>query len=131
MRSLDIIAREALSVENTPYGAVGTLHSGEDLQAWWVWKDEEEIEPTLSVLDRDDLLYVIRGSLRLELEGREPVILGAGEMTVIPAGTPFRGYRWPRAGEPCQFLAVAPAGATFTRLSEAVASPAPPDATAA
>lgn len=131
MRSLDIIAREALSVEDTPYGAVGTLHAGDDFQAWWVWKDEEEVEPTFSVLDRDDVLYVIRGSLRLELKGQEPVILGAGEMTVIPAGTPFRGYRWPRDGEPCQFLAVAPAGATFTRLSEPAASPDPPAATAA
>lgn len=118
MNPLDVIARQALSVENTPYGAVGTLHAGGDLEAWWIWKDGEEVEPTLSVLDRDDLLYVIRGSLRLELDGREPVVLRAGELIVIPAGTPFRGYRWPRDGEPCHFLAVAPAGATFTRLSE-------------
>jgi hypothetical protein len=27
-----------------------------------------------------------------------------------------RAYRWPRDGEPCLFLAVASAGATFTRL---------------
>lgn len=74
------------------------------------------MEPTLSVMDRDDLLYVVRGSLRLELEGRDPLVLAAGDLFVIPAGTQFRGYRWPRDGEPCLFLAVAPAGATFTRL---------------
>ena len=38
------------------------------------------------------------------------------QLFVIPAGTPFRGFRWPREGEPCLFLAIAPAGATFTRL---------------
>lgn len=116
MRPLDVTARQALSQEDSPYGAVGALHAGSDLEAWWIWKDGEEVEPTLAVMDRDDLLYVIRGSLRLELEGREPLVLRAGEVFVIPAGTPFRGYRWPRDGEPCLFLAVAPAGATFTRL---------------
>jgi mannose-6-phosphate isomerase-like protein (cupin superfamily) len=114
MSALDVISRQALSQEDSPYGAVGVLHSGSDLKAWWIWKDGEEVDPTLSVTDRDDLLYVVRGSLRLELEGREPVVLRAGELFVIPAGTPFRGYRWPRDGEPCLFLAVAPAGATFT-----------------
>ena len=47
-------------------------------------------------------------------------MLHAGEVFVIPAGTPFRGYRWPREGdERCRFLAVAPAGASFTRLLSA------------
>jgi mannose-6-phosphate isomerase-like protein (cupin superfamily) len=118
MSSFDVVARQALSQDETPYGLVGTLHAGGDLDAWWIWKDREEVEPTLAVLDRDDLIYVIRGSLRLELDGREPVTLRAGELTVIPAGTAFRGYRWPRDGEPCLFLAVAPSGATFTRLAE-------------
>jgi mannose-6-phosphate isomerase-like protein (cupin superfamily) len=116
MSPLDVIARQALSQEDSPYGSVGVLHAGSDLEAWWIWKDGEEAEPALSVMDRDDLLYVVRGSLRLELEGRDPVVLRAGELVVIPAGTPFRSYRWPRDGEPCLFLAIAPAGATFTRL---------------
>ena len=58
----------------------------------------------------------IKESLRLELDGGESRVLHSGEALVIPAGTPFRGYPWPRNGGPCLFLAVAPAGATFTRL---------------
>jgi mannose-6-phosphate isomerase-like protein (cupin superfamily) len=116
MSPLDVLARQALSQQDSPYGAVGVLHAGPDLEAWWIWKDGEEVEPALSVLDRDDLLYVVRGSLGVELEGADPVVVRAGELFVIRAGTPFRGTRWPRDGEPCLFLAVAPAGATFTRL---------------
>ena len=100
-----------------PYGSVEELHAGADLEAWWILKDDEEIEQGRAVMDRDDLLYVTEGSLRLELAGREPFVLHAGELFVIPAGTPFRGYRWPReSGERCRFLAVAPAGVSFTRL---------------
>lgn len=102
MNPLDVIAREALSQRETPYGSVGDLHLGRELRAWWIWKDQE------------DLLYVVRGSLRLELEGREPVVLRTGETFVIPPHVAFRGYRWPRDGEPCLFLAVAPADATFS-----------------
>jgi mannose-6-phosphate isomerase-like protein (cupin superfamily) len=111
-----VISPDALSRRDSDFGSVAVVHAGPDLEAWCIWKDAEEVEPTLSVMDRDDLLHVVRGSLRLELEGHDPFVLGAGEVFVIPAGTPFRGYRWPRDGEPCQFLAVAPAGATFTRL---------------
>jgi mannose-6-phosphate isomerase-like protein (cupin superfamily) len=106
-----------MALRHTPYGSVEEVHAGDDLEAWWIFKDDEEIEPAPAVMDRDDLLYVAEGSLRIELEGREPFVLHAGELFVIPAGTRFRGYRWPREGnEPCRFLAVAPAGATFTRL---------------
>lgn len=40
----------------------------------------------------------------------------AGELHVIPAGTRYRGYRWPRDGGPCTFLAVAAADASFTTV---------------
>ncbi|HEU5215733.1 MAG TPA: cupin domain-containing protein [Gaiellaceae bacterium] len=116
MDIVDVGSREALSVAVTPYGATGVVHSGADLEAWWIWKDDEDVEPTSAVMDSEDLLYVISGSLRLELEGQESRVIRRGEAFVIPARTPFRGYRWPRDGEPCLFLAVAPAGATFTRL---------------
>jgi mannose-6-phosphate isomerase-like protein (cupin superfamily) len=115
MSSIDVIARQALSRTDSPFGSVGLVHAGTDLEAWWIWKDREEIEPSLSVMDREDLLYIVQGSLRLELEGRDPIVLRAGDVFVIPAGTPFRGCRWPRNGEPCQFIAVAPVGASFTR----------------
>ncbi|HSC49795.1 MAG TPA: hypothetical protein VLD16_05970 [Gaiellaceae bacterium] len=49
----------------------------------------------------------------IDVPGREAL---AGDAFVIPAAKPCRGYRWPRDGEPCLFLAVAPAGAGFTRL---------------
>ena len=115
MRPLDVMARRALSQERSPYGAVGVLHSGSDLEAWWISKDGE-VEPTLSVMDRDDLLYVIRGSLRLEDRGtrgrrtpRRRIDRDPGRHAVP---------RLPLAARPrtCLFLAVAPASATFTRL---------------
>jgi mannose-6-phosphate isomerase-like protein (cupin superfamily) len=113
---VNVTAREALSIETSDFGSVGVVHSGADLEAWWIWKDQEDVEPTLAVMDREDLLFVISGSLRLELENQESRIIRAGEAFVIPAGTPFRGYRWPRDGEPCLVLAVAPAGSGFSRL---------------
>lgn len=116
MDVVDVEAQEASSVELSPYGSVGVVHAGADLEAWWIWKEDEELEPTRAVVDREDLLYVIKGSLCLELDGGESHVLHAGEAFVIPAGKPFRGYRWPRDGAPCLFLAVAPADANFTRL---------------
>ncbi len=98
----------------TPYGSVDAFHAGGGLAAWWIDKVGEEIDPAWSTCDRDDLLYVVEGTLRLELEGQEPRDLAAGEVFVIPENTPFRGYRWPRDSERCRFLAVAPESATFT-----------------
>ena len=59
---------------NRPTGAVGVVHSGADLGVWWVWKDEEDVEPTFALMDRGDLLYMIRGSLLLEHESAVRVI---------------------------------------------------------
>jgi quercetin dioxygenase-like cupin family protein len=101
-------------IRETPYGSVDFFHDGSDLLAWWIEKDGEEIDPAWSSCDREDVLYVAEGTLRLELEGNEPVDLAAGSVFVIPPNSRFRGYRWPRDGARCRFLAVAPAGATFS-----------------
>ncbi|WP_417468214.1 cupin domain-containing protein [Maricaulis sp.] len=36
--------------------------------------------------DADELFLVTRGNLRIEIDGQDPVILGPGELCVIPKG---------------------------------------------
>jgi len=106
---VNVSANEALKRRETPYGWVGVVHDGADLQAWWIWKHDESIDPEWNALEGEDLLYVIEGTLRLELDGEPPRDLKRGECFIIPAGCRrFRGYRWPRDGAPCLFLAVTP-----------------------
>jgi mannose-6-phosphate isomerase-like protein (cupin superfamily) len=106
---LSVTRLEARAVTETPYGSVGVLCSSPDLKAWWIRKEDEEIDPEWKVHSRDDLLYVVSGRLKLELRGSAALVLEAGDVFVIPAATAFRGYRWPRdSDEPCLFLAVAP-----------------------
>lgn len=107
-----VLRREAVEVTETAYGSVGVLHRGSDLDAWWIWKEDENVDPEWTAFSRDDFILVVRGSLRLELRGHDDIVLGAGEAFVIPARTAFRGYRWPRdSNEPCVFVAVSAAGA--------------------
>jgi mannose-6-phosphate isomerase-like protein (cupin superfamily) len=40
--------------------------------------------------DEDELFYVTSGRLRIELEDDEPVVLGPGDLTVIPKGMRHR-----------------------------------------
>lgn len=110
---LSVASLEAHAITETPYGSVGVLHASRDLKAWWIWKEDDEIDPEWKVNSRDDLLYVLRGALKLELGDADELVLEAGTCFVIPAGTAFRGYRWPRdASEPCLFLAVSPGDVT-------------------
>ena len=89
----------------TPYGTVEVLYEGADLKVWRIAKDAEEVDPSPTTLPREDFILVTEGRLRLEV-GDEAVVLEPGDWFVIPAGKPFRGYRWPRDGERCIFLAV-------------------------
>ena len=103
---MNIPVGEALETRKTPYGSVGVVHAGPDLEVWWIRKDDEEIDQHWSRMPREDLLYVIEGTLRLELEHDDPRDLAAGGNDETVAGRSFRGYRWPRDGQPCLFLAV-------------------------
>jgi len=106
----DVLEREAREVHESPFGSVGVLHAGSELSAWWIWKEREEIDPEWTTFSCDDFLYVVRGALKLELRDAAEVVLEAGDAFVIPAGTAFRGYRWPRdSEEPCLFVAVSAA----------------------
>ena len=111
-----VLEGEAQEVTETPFGTVGVLHAGPELRAWWIRKDREELDPDWTIFGREDFLLVVRGTLKLELRDGGDVVLEAGDAYVIPAGTAFRGYRWPRdSEEPCMFVAVSPAAQEATR----------------
>jgi mannose-6-phosphate isomerase-like protein (cupin superfamily) len=109
-RPFSVFRREAREVTETPFGSVGVLHAGDELRAWWIWKDRESGDPEWTVLSRDDFLYVVAGCLRLEVRDGPDFELVARDSVVIPAGTAFRGFRWPRdSEEACVFAAVSSA----------------------
>lgn len=110
-RPVRVLEGDAHLLHESAYGTAGVVHAGLDLNVWWIRKEDDEIEPTWLVLDREDVLYVVEGQLRLEFrdEPERTCVLSAGECYVVPPDTPLRGYRYPRDGAPCLFLAVSPA----------------------
>ena len=103
-------ALDESTVTESPYGSFAVLHAGLELAAWAIRKDGEEVDPSWTTFSRDDFLFVLEGTLKLDFPEGDPVVLREGEAWVIPAGRPFRGYRYPRDGAPCVFLAVSSAG---------------------
>ena len=58
----------------------------------------------------DELFWCLRGSVRLELDGRGAVTLNPGESFVVPRGV----RRRPVAEEPCEVALFEPAGVVNT-----------------
>jgi mannose-6-phosphate isomerase-like protein (cupin superfamily) len=52
--------------------------------------------------DEDELFWVILGKLRIELEGQDPVSIGAGEFFVVPKGVMHN----PVADEECHIVLI-------------------------
>ena len=71
----------------------------------------------------DELFYVVRGQLRIDFRDG-PVILGPGEMLVVPRGVEHR----PVAEEECEMLLFEPAGVRNTGDVEHPTLTAPRDA---
>jgi mannose-6-phosphate isomerase-like protein (cupin superfamily) len=67
----------------------------------FVWHTHEET---------DELFLVHRGQLIIQLEGRGDVVLGPGELYVIPKGTRHR----PVASEECEVVLLEPVGTVNT-----------------
>ena len=51
------------------------------IQGEFVWHSHEH---------EDELFYVVRGSMRIELRDADPIVLGRGDMTIIPRGVEHR-----------------------------------------
>lgn len=106
----DIIKGEAQQVTVTPYGSVGTLYQGQGIEAVYVRKEREAIDPGWFSQKAVDLILLVQGRLRIELEASDEVrILKPGQLLVLQAGTKCRAYRWPRASRRATvFVAVYP-----------------------
>jgi len=111
-RVFRLLAGDALDTKHTPFGEVGTVFRGNGLEAVWVSKQNEEIDPGWFSQPVVDLIVVVRGQLRVEFADASlpPQALSPGDLLVLPANTRCRAYRWPRnASDPAVFFAVYPA----------------------
>jgi hypothetical protein len=110
-RIFHLLQQDALHIARSAYGNVGMVYSDAQIEAVWVSKQNEAIEPGWFSQPMVDLLVVIQGQLHVEFEKQEmpPQILNIGDMLVLPSDTRCRAYRWPRDREGAAvFLAVYP-----------------------
>ncbi len=110
-RIFRILRQNALEIKNTPFGSVGKLFSGERIEAVWVRKQNEDIDPDWFSQPVVDLILVVQGKLKVEFERSDlsSQVLEPGDLLILPANTRCRAYRWPRdAEEATVFIAVYP-----------------------
>ena len=113
LQVFDVLRGEAEHLRSTPYGAVGTVFSGSGVELVWVSKRDEPIDEGWFCSDEIDLILVVQGQLKFEFEAawRSDLVLGPGQVIVLPAGERCRAYRWPRdAGDATIFVAAYPVG---------------------
>jgi hypothetical protein len=111
VRVFDIIAQDALATRDTPFGQVGTVYSDDQIEAVWVAKRGEAVDPGWFSQGAVDLIVVLQGRLRIEFADpeHEATTLEPGNLVVLPPRTQCRAYRWPRtAADATVFLAVYP-----------------------
>lgn len=104
----------AVSVEDSPFGAVGRVFSGSGIEVVWVSKGNEEIDPDWFDYEDTDVIVVLQGQLKVEFESadHEDRILDPGDALVLPPRCRCRAYRWPRTAERATvFVAAYPARA--------------------
>jgi hypothetical protein len=106
-----VFTGEAGQLKHTAFGTVGSLYSGEGIEAVWVAKKAELIDTEWFSQPTVDLITVIAGRLRVEYEDatRPPDVLTVGDFLVLPPNTRCRAYNWPRESqEGAVFLAIYP-----------------------
>lgn len=111
LRQFNVLNGEAAQVRTTPYGSVGTMVDDHGVEVVWVVKQDEEIDREWYSQEQLDVLYVVRGLLRIEFADDPSATrtLGPGDLLTVPPGIRCRAYRWPRdANAPTIFLAVTP-----------------------
>jgi len=107
----NVLRGEAQDIHQSPYGSVGHLFTGGGVEAVWVAKHGEPIDPGWFSQNHVDLILVVQGELRFEFERADlPArVLGPGDFMILPGNTRCRAYRWPRErSEATIFVAVYP-----------------------
>lgn len=110
-RVFHLLDGDAVAVQPSPTGTVGTVFSGSGIEMVWVAKQEEAIDQAWCSQGTVDLLVILQGQLRVEFEqqGVGPLELNPGDLLMLPPNTRCRAYRWPRdRQEATIFLAVYP-----------------------
>ncbi len=110
-RVINLLAGEADEIWSTAFGTTGRVFSDQGIEAVWVRKEREEVDPAWFSQDTVDLLVVLQGQLRVEFadDAYPPSVMSPGQMLILPAGAKCRAYRWPRDAESATvFLAVYP-----------------------
>lgn len=110
-RVFRILREDALEIKLTPFGSVGKVFSGEGIEAVWVSKRDEAVDPDWFSQPMVDLIILVQGQLRVEFEQEDqaPLVLDPGDLLVLPPDTRCRAYHWPRdRKEATVFLAVYP-----------------------
>lgn len=94
----NVLRGEAASLSTSPFGAVGTLYSGEGIELVWVSKQGESVDEDWFCSADVDLILVVQGQLKFEFErqGLADRVLDVGDVLILPAGERCRAYRWPR-----------------------------------
>lgn len=106
-----LLRQDAVDIRSAAAGDVGTLYQGGGIEAVWVAKQDEIIDPDWFSQRSTDLILVVQGELRVEFAqpDRPPLVLGTGDLLVLPPNTRCRAYRWPRErAEATIFFAVYP-----------------------
>jgi len=112
-RVFHCLDNDALEIKSTPYGSVGKVYGDGRIEAVWVRKQAEQIDPGWFSQAEVDLLLVLHGRLMVEFAqpGQPNRVLEPGDLLILPPGTRCRAYHWPReSAEPTIFFAVYPAG---------------------
>ena len=106
-----ILREDALETRHSTFGTVGKVFRGDGVEAVWVKKQNEEIDPAWFSQPMVDLMLVVSGKLKIEFERSDlsPSVLEPGDLLVLPPDTRCRAYHWPRdIEEPTTFFAVYP-----------------------
>jgi hypothetical protein len=97
-RIFQVLRGDAIEIRQLSFGSVGKLFSGEGVEAVWVKKQNERIDPDWFAQPMVDLLLVVKGGLKMEFESADlaSCVLKPGDFVVLPRKTRCRAYRWPR-----------------------------------